>query len=109
MRSHFSRFLISWYVGVLFASFGVRYYGISGLVERRILVLARTILIFRSLKLEGLTDGDDALETDADFLAVIDHRLAPAKARSEGKRLWRFGLVSVWAPASQFRTCWCRP
>ena len=81
----------------------MRYYGISGLAERRILVLARTILIFRSLILEGLTDGDDALETDADFLAVTEHRLAPAKAWSEGKRLWRFGVWSVWAPASQRR------
>ena len=28
-----------------------------------------------------LTHGDYALETDADFLAVVDHRLGPARAR----------------------------
>ena len=47
-----------------------------------------------------LTHGDYALETDADFLAVVEHRLVPARARSESKRLKRAGRWSIWAPAS---------
>ena len=47
-----------------------------------------------------LTHGDYALDTDADFLAVVEHRLVPAQARSEGKRLWKAGVRSIWAPAS---------
>ena len=46
------------------------------------------------------THGDYALDTDADFLAVVEHRLVPARARSEGKRLLQAGARSVWAPAS---------
>ena len=42
-----------------------------------------------------LTHGDFALETDADFLAVVEHRLVPARARSETKRLERAGLWSI--------------
>ena len=30
-----------------------------------------------------LTNGDFALETEVDFLAVVEHRLVPARARSE--------------------------
>ena len=45
-----------------------------------------------------LTDGDYALDTDADVLAVLEHRLV--RARSEGKRLLQAGARSVWAPAS---------
>ena len=48
-----------------------------------------------------LTHGDYALETDADFLAVVEHRLVQARARRETKRLKRAGLWSIWAPASQ--------
>ena len=47
-----------------------------------------------------LTHGDYVLDTDADFVAVVEHRLVPARARSEGKRLQRAGIRSVWAPAS---------
>ena len=36
-----------------------------------------------------------------DFLAVIEHRLIPARVRSEWSRLKGRGLSSVWAPASQ--------
>ena len=38
--------------------------------------------------------------TDADFVAVVEHRLVPARALSEGKRLLLAGVRSVWAPAS---------
>ena len=34
------------------------------------------------------------------FSAVVDHRLVPARARSEGKRLLQAGARSVWALAS---------
>ena len=47
-----------------------------------------------------LTHGVYVLDTDADFVAVVEHRLVPARARSEGKRLLLAGVRSVWAPAS---------
>ena len=46
-----------------------------------------------------LTHGDYVLDTDADFVAVVEHRLVPARARGEGERLLRAGVRSVWAPA----------
>ena len=48
-----------------------------------------------------LTHGDTALETTADFLAVSEHRLIPARVRCEWAELRRKGIHSVWAPASQ--------
>ena len=48
-----------------------------------------------------LTHGDLALEAGVDFLAVVEHRLIPARVRSEWARLRSKGLASVWAPASQ--------
>ena len=45
--------------------------------------------------------GDLALEAQVDFLAVVEHRLIPARARSECDRLRRKGLASIWAPACQ--------
>ena len=47
-----------------------------------------------------LSHGDYVLNTDADFIAVVEHRLVPARARSEGKRLLQAGVRSVWAPSS---------
>ena len=41
-----------------------------------------------------LTHGDMTLEAHVDFLAVVEHRLIPARVRCEG-------LASIWAPASQ--------
>ena len=41
------------------------------------------------------------MEAKVDFLAVVEHRLIPARARSEWDRLRRKGLASVWAPACQ--------
>ena len=35
------------------------------------------------------------------FLAVAEHRLIPARVRSEWSRFWVKGLSSMWAPASQ--------
>ena len=45
-----------------------------------------------------LTHGDYALDTDSDFMVVVEHKLVPARARSENQRLKRAGFGSVWAP-----------
>ena len=48
-----------------------------------------------------LTHGDLALAAGVEFLAVAEHRLIPARVRSEWSRLKAEGLPSIWAPASQ--------
>ena len=48
-----------------------------------------------------LTHGDLALDTNVDFLAVVEHRLIPARVRGEWSRLRRKDLASKWSPASQ--------
>ena len=48
-----------------------------------------------------LTHGDMVLETNVDFLAVVEHRLVPARVREEWARLRARGASSVWSPASQ--------
>ena len=48
-----------------------------------------------------LTHGDLALDAGVDFLAVAEHRLIPARIRSEWSRLKGKGLSSIWAPASR--------
>ena len=48
-----------------------------------------------------LTHCDFALDVGVDFLAVAEHRLIPARVRSEWSRLRGKGLSSIWAPASQ--------
>ena len=48
-----------------------------------------------------LTHGDLALDTGVDFLAVVEHRLIPARVRSEWSRLRKKDLASIWSPASQ--------
>ena len=40
-------------------------------------------------------------ETGGDFLAVVEHRLVPARVREEWARLRTRGASSVWSPASQ--------
>ena len=45
--------------------------------------------------------GDLALEVRVDFLAVVEHRLIPARVRSEWARLRSRGLASIWSPACQ--------
>ena len=44
---------------------------------------------------------DLALDVNVDFLAVAEHRLIPARVRSEWSRLKGKGLSSIWAPACQ--------
>ena len=48
-----------------------------------------------------LTHGDLALDARVDFLAVVEHRLIPARVRNEWSRLRSKDLSSIWAPASQ--------
>ena len=48
-----------------------------------------------------LTHGDLALDAKLDFLAVTEHRLIPARVRSEWARLKSKGVASMLAPASQ--------
>ena len=48
-----------------------------------------------------LAHGDLALDAGLDFLAVTQHRLIPARVRSEWARLRAKGVASIWAPASQ--------
>ena len=49
-----------------------------------------------------LSNGDTALESTAHFLAVVEHRLIPARSRSVANSLKvTSGFVSVWAPACQ--------
>ena len=49
-----------------------------------------------------LSNGDTALESNGHFLAVVEHRLIPARARSVANSLKSTaGHVSVWAPACQ--------
>ena len=50
---------------------------------------------------DWLTHGDLALSAGVDFLAVAEHRLIPARVRSEWSRLRGKGLSPIWAPASQ--------
>ena len=47
------------------------------------------------------THCDFALDVEVDFLAVVEHRLIPARVRSEWARLRCKRLASIWAPASQ--------
>ena len=48
-----------------------------------------------------LTHCDFALDVGVDFLAVVEHRLIPARVRSEWARLRCLRMASIWAPASQ--------
>ena len=45
--------------------------------------------------------GDLAMDSCAQFLAVAEHRLIPARARSVGHQLRKAGFHSIWAPACQ--------
>ena len=50
-----------------------------------------------------LTNGDMALDSCAQFLAVADHRIILTKAKSVGHQLRKADRQSVWAPACQDR------
>ena len=54
-----------------------------------------------------LTHGDLALETRVDFLVVVEHRLIPARVRSEWTRLKRKGLgLYLGSSLSGFFSSW---
>ena len=48
-----------------------------------------------------LTNGDMALDSCAQFLAVAEHRLIPSRIRSIGHQLRKVDCRCVWAPACQ--------
>ena len=48
-----------------------------------------------------VTEGDLVLDAEVDFLAVVEHKLIPARVRGGWARLRSKGLATVWAPASQ--------
>ena len=48
-----------------------------------------------------LANCDEVLDAKADFLMVTEHRLVPARARSESKRLKTAGIYSLLTPACQ--------
>ena len=80
------------------------FFGIFGLVELGILgqVLPLFLLKFSMLGEGGeLTHGDFVLGAEVDFLAVVEHRLIPARVRGEWARLRCKRLAFVRAPASQ--------
>ena len=59
-------------------------------------------LFVETLNVGGwLTHYDLALSVDVVFLAVTEHRLIPARVRSECARLRAKGVASIWSPASQ--------
>ena len=67
-----------------------------------ILVLVLLVLPLRSFNVGGwLTFGDLVLDTEVDFLAVVEHRLIFARVRGEWAWLRRRGLASVWALSFQ--------
>ena len=41
------------------------------------------------------------MDAKLDFLTVTEHRLIPARVRSEWARFRSKGVASIWAPASQ--------
>ena len=54
------------------------------------------------IKVNGwLANCDEMLETKVDFLVVTEHRLLPARAGSEGKRLRAMNNSSLWTAACQ--------
>ena len=53
-----------------------------------------------------LTHGDLALEAEVDFLAVVEHRLIPARVRSEWDRLRGKVWLRFGSCLSGFLPCW---
>ena len=85
--------------------FGVWCSGTCGSVEPKILDLLASILLLRfSMWEAGSRMENLALETHVDFLAVVEHRLIPARVCSEWARLRCKGLASIWAPVCQDST-----
>ena len=80
----------------------VRLFGISGMVGPVHPGPGAVRFAVEVLNVGGrLTHGDLVLDTEVDFLAVVEHRLIPAGVSGEWAGLRRKGLATVWAPASQ--------
>ena len=100
-------------VAILGKGSGVRCFGIYGLGG--LVILGPPLLLphlgNEVLNVGGwLTHGDLALDTGVDFLAVVEHRLIPARVRSEWSRLKRgfgFYLVPGFAGFFSCWKCWC--
>ena len=77
-------------------------FGSYGLVEPDIQVLVLLVLLLRFLMLVGGSRMEIwSWIRRLIFLAVVEHRLIPARVRGEWARLRKKGLATVWAPASQ--------
>ena len=78
--------------------FGAWFFGVSGLggpgTLGRLPFCSMLVLMFVNVG-GWLTHVDLALEVGVHFLVVVEHRLIPARVRSEWTRLWRKGLASV--------------
>ena len=64
------------------------------------LILLVSVLSF-SMLVGGLYRGDLALGSPAHFLAIAEHRLVPARARTVTTQLRHSRRSSVWAPSCQ--------
>ena len=88
-------------VGTLLLGGGDRCSGIFGLVGRASWSVHPSTAVEVFNVGRWLTHGDLVLEAQVDFTAVVEHRLIPARVRSEWARLREKGLATLWAPASQ--------
>ena len=93
-------------LAVILRDFGVKFFGCCTLGRQKILgpdPLLPGISSIECVNVGGwLSNGDTALESSSDFLAIIEHRLIPARVRSVSNSLkTASGIVSVWAPACQ--------
>ena len=107
-----------WLVNGLFIFLGCSGMDASYWVGPGILGLGRRSFIPGQLSIEfaniggWLTYGDLAMDSCAQFLAVAEHRLIKARARSVGHQLrkagYHFGLGSCLSRFCSWRSCWCR-
>ena len=90
-------------VEILVNGFGVWFSGIYGQGGLRIpgLVLPIMLVLSFIMSVVGLLMVIFALDAGLDILAITEHRLIPARVRSEWARLRSNGVASIWAPASQ--------
>ena len=103
VRPFFLRVEFICLVGTLPIGGGDRCSGIFELVGQDMLGRPAVGWLLRfSLKGGWLTHGDLVLEALVDCIAVVEHRLIPARVRSEWTMLRGKGLATIiWAPASQ--------
>ena len=88
----FTQFVFFRLVGTLSNGSGVWYFGIYGLVGLVIPVLVHVLLLSNIPEWEVAHSWDLALEAPVDFLAVVEHRLIPARVRRNPHMLGMLGL-----------------